>query len=88
VAGATTKELMTRLGHASPQAALRYQHATAERDTAVAAALDGLATGVRPPARTAEVIPVTPGRDPAENLAASSRPEPLEEEPGETAVGL
>lgn len=26
--GAGTKELMHRLGHASPQAALRYQHAT------------------------------------------------------------
>ena len=31
-AGATTKELMARLGHSSPDAALRYQHATAERD--------------------------------------------------------
>jgi integrase len=38
--GAGTKELMHRLGHASPQAALRYQHATRERDTAIADALD------------------------------------------------
>jgi integrase len=38
--GAGTKELMYRLGHASPQAALRYQHATKERDTAIAAAID------------------------------------------------
>jgi len=30
--GASTKELMARLGHASPRAALIYQHAGAERD--------------------------------------------------------
>lgn len=40
--GAGTKELMHRLGHASPQAALRYQHATRERDVAIADAIDGL----------------------------------------------
>lgn len=37
--GATTKELMTRLGHASANAALIYQHASAERDKSIA---DGL----------------------------------------------
>jgi len=47
VAGATTKELMARMGHSSPRAALIYQHATAERDTAIAAALDVLADSVR-----------------------------------------
>jgi len=41
-AGATTKELMARLGHASPAAALRYQHATAERDQALAERMDAL----------------------------------------------
>jgi integrase len=40
--GAGTKKLMHRLGHASPQAALRYQHATRERDVAIAAAIDGV----------------------------------------------
>ena len=40
--GASTKEVMHRLGHASPQAALRYQHATRDRDVAIARALDGL----------------------------------------------
>jgi len=30
--GVTTKELMARIGHASPRAALIYQHATKERD--------------------------------------------------------
>jgi integrase len=38
--GASTKELMHRLGHASPRAALRYQHATAERDEAIADGID------------------------------------------------
>jgi integrase len=37
--GASTKELMTRMGHASPRAALIYQHATEERDKAIAEAL-------------------------------------------------
>ena len=41
--GASTKELMARGGHASPAAALRYQHATRDRDTALAAALAALA---------------------------------------------
>ncbi len=41
-AGASTRELMRRIGHASPQAALRYQHATDDRDTAIAAALSDL----------------------------------------------
>ena len=40
--GASTKELMARLGHASADAALRYQHATAERDQAIARALSEL----------------------------------------------
>lgn len=44
--GASTKELMARLGHSSPQAALRYQHASRERDLAIATALNDLITGV------------------------------------------
>ncbi|HXQ44651.1 MAG TPA: site-specific integrase [Acidimicrobiales bacterium] len=43
--GASTKELMSRLGHASPVAALRYQHATENRDVAIAEALSELAIG-------------------------------------------
>ncbi len=42
-AGATTKELMARLGHASPRAALIYQHAADHRDQAIAESLDRLA---------------------------------------------
>ena len=38
--GITTKELMARIGHASPRAALIYQHATEQRDREIAAYLD------------------------------------------------
>jgi hypothetical protein len=38
---------MNRLGHSSPQAALRYQHATAERDRGIANALSDLAEAGR-----------------------------------------
>ena len=40
--GASTAELMARMGHASAAAALRYQHATADRDRAIASALSSL----------------------------------------------
>jgi integrase len=40
--GASTKELMARMGHSSPRAALIYQHATRERDEAIARALGEL----------------------------------------------
>jgi integrase len=38
--GVTTKDLMARMGQDSPAAALRYQHATRERATAIAHTLD------------------------------------------------
>ena len=37
--GATLKELMARLGHSSVRAAMIYQHATRDRDQAIAKAL-------------------------------------------------
>lgn len=40
---ASVVELMRRGGHANPRAALRYQHATEDRDQAIADALAGLA---------------------------------------------
>ena len=43
--GASTKELMRRAGHASPAAALRYQHATEDRDKAIADAFDEMFRG-------------------------------------------
>jgi len=47
--GASTKELMARMGHASPRAALIYQHALRDRDHAIAQALDDMITATRPP---------------------------------------
>lgn len=41
--GATLAELMARLGHSTPQAAMRYQHQAEGRDKAIAAALSELA---------------------------------------------
>jgi integrase len=43
--GATLAELMARLGHSTPAAALRYQHAAEGRDAIIAIALSTLATG-------------------------------------------
>jgi len=43
--GATLSELMTRLGHSSPTAALQYQHTATGRDRQIAEALSRLATG-------------------------------------------
>ena len=45
--GATTKELMARLGHLSPRAAMIYQHATRDRDKTIAAALGKLLDATR-----------------------------------------
>ena len=45
--GAGTKELMHRLGHASPRAALRYQYATAKREEVIAEGMDRLLEAAR-----------------------------------------
>ncbi len=67
--GATTKELMRRAGHSSPAAALRYQHATEDRDKAIADALSGLSSDAQViaitdaehrPSRTRRARQVTP----------------------------
>ena len=43
--GATLAELMARLGHSTPGAALRYQHAAQDRDRVIADALSELVAG-------------------------------------------
>lgn len=43
--GATLAELMARLGHSTVAAALRYQHASQDRDKVIAAALSQMAAG-------------------------------------------
>jgi hypothetical protein len=48
--GASTRELMARMGHASAEAALRYQYATRERNAAIAVRLEDMAANVNEPA--------------------------------------
>jgi integrase len=69
-AGATTKELMERMGHTSPRVALRYQHVMADRQAALAAALDDLARDATK-ARPAEAGGHVEGT--ADTLAAGER---------------
>ena len=45
IAGATTADLMARLGHTTPQAAMIYQHAAEGRDALIAEGLSRLAVG-------------------------------------------
>jgi hypothetical protein len=66
--GATTAELMARLGHSTPRAALIYQHATAERDHAIASGLDALVAEAKA-AAVAQVVELP-------NRARSSRQNP------------
>ena len=50
--GASLRELMERMGHSSTRAALIYQHATRERDEAIAAAMGQVLVSTRRKART------------------------------------
>ena len=45
--GAGVKEIMYRIGHSSPQAALRYQHASLRRDRSIADGISKLITRER-----------------------------------------
>jgi len=58
--GATVRELMGRLGHTTPNVALRYQHATAERDRTIAEKLDTLMPAAQTvePEPLADVVPI------------------------------
>jgi hypothetical protein len=67
-AGANTRELMERMGHASPVVALRYQHVMAGRDQAIAAALDELVEAA------ANLPPQRPAEPPSGTLVARTRP--------------
>lgn len=59
-AGATVREVMARLGHTTATVALRYQHATHERDRAIAERLGTLmsAAVARPEEPGAAVVPM------------------------------
>ena len=61
--GATTKELMVRLGHSSPNASLVYQHASADRDQKIADGLTELFRKAEDKKRDGKgVRPDSPGR--------------------------
>jgi integrase len=45
--GASTREVMARLGHSTPRAALIYQHATQERDNDIALAIDAIISAAK-----------------------------------------
>jgi integrase len=52
--GATTRELMHRMGHGSMRAALIYQHVTSARDRSIATALSALVATERPTTSTSD----------------------------------
>lgn len=64
--GVTLKELMATIGHASPVAALRYQHATEERGRELADYMDGVISlaGTKETADVLHLRPVSPRRAP------------------------
>ncbi len=59
--GGGTEELMHRLGHATPRAALLYQHATVERDTAIAKAMSDLIRQARQEPSPPGAVPIERG---------------------------
>jgi integrase len=73
--GITTKELMARIGHSSPVAALRYQHAAQERDRLVADYMDDVIASTERPRRA-----------PVVQLSVSSRSVGVPLEDGSEAV--
>ena len=67
--GASTKELMSRMGHANPRAALMYQHATRGRDEAIAGALSDMISGA-----TTTIAAIRPLRQVGEAESQQQRP--------------
>lgn len=49
--GASTRELMARLGHSTPRASLIYQHASEKRDRQIAAGIDAILEAARKESR-------------------------------------
>ena len=64
--GATTKELMVRLGHSTHDAALRYQHAARARDGEIAAKLDAFRPVPPPTSREGDPVTDRSSRDAGE----------------------
>jgi hypothetical protein len=60
---------MVRMGHASSQAALRYQHATRDRDAAIAEALSALV-------EQAQTLPTAPSNGSSQQTSQAVLTEP------------
>ena len=74
---------MAGMGHASPRAALIYQHATAERDRAIAEALSELTLAEeRAPRARVTKVPNVLSTGPVQSTLALTR------ETGERATGI
>jgi integrase len=69
-AGASTRELMSRMGHDSAQAAIIYQHATAEADRAIAQAVDKVLRADRKRTKEVAAKQAKKTRDPADDVVA------------------
>ena len=76
--GATTKELMARLGHSSTRAAMIYQHSSAERDRRIAERLGAMVDQERCRVReaTAEPYPARGARVGHDSPSSAPRPAP------------
>jgi hypothetical protein len=81
-AGRPARELMERIGHSSPAAALRYQHVMKDREKAIAAGLDRLAQAAD--ILTATITTTTPPtvvarrwHDGGASAPAQEKPDPL-----------
>jgi len=75
IPGVTTKELMARIGHSSPRAALIYQHATAERDKRIADAMAEAIKKATPRAGSESLgVPVVSKTGPRPRLPKSVAP--------------
>jgi integrase len=70
--GASTRDLMARMGHDSSQAALIYQHATTEADRAIAKALDAAVKKTQGTAKKAAPRKRTNRRDDPDDGAAGA----------------
>ena len=75
--GATERELMARLGHASPVAARRYQHAAERRDTVIADALQVVIEAAGTASKRSQADPaIFPLRDDC-GMTADTKPRKL-----------
>ncbi len=90
----TLRELMATIGHSSHVAALRYQHATAERSKEIADYLDGVISAVHRSSSPSGSAPVPAGRgmgvawkQPAQT-DPSTKPSPYQDEQEEAAGGI